>query len=83
MTNMKNPIIKIRDGSMAATVWENIGKDGKIFLSVRVTRSYQDADNNWQESDRFSGNELLRAARLFEQAYTAQLERRQAKPEAA
>jgi hypothetical protein len=68
MTKNK-PETTLRDGTLSATIWRNDGKNGSAFYSVQLNRRYQDQQGNWQDSDRFSGAELLRIARLATQAY--------------
>lgn len=72
-TNSK-PIETIRDGALKASIWKNQGEKGP-FYSVRITRTYTDDQGNYHDSDSFSGSELLRVARLADQAYgrTAEL----------
>lgn len=69
MTNQRNtPALTIRDGSLKATVWKNQGEKGD-FYSVQIIRTYRDEQENWHDSDRFSGSELLRVSRLAQKAY--------------
>ena len=69
-TNTK-PIDTIRDGALKASIWANQPKaeDKAPFYSVRITRTYTDDQGNFHDSDSFSGSELLRVARLANQAY--------------
>lgn len=67
---MTQPIEKLRDGSITATIWANQNDDGKTRYSVNFTRSYL-KDDVWQETTSFSNTELLRVAHLAQQAYTA------------
>ncbi len=68
-TTTNKPVSTIRDGSLKATVWANPGEDGRTFYSVRLTRTYRDEQGNYHDSDRFTGAELLRVARLAGLAY--------------
>ena len=67
-TSNAKPVETIRDGSLKAVIWANFGEKG-TFYSVQLSRSYQDAENNWHESDSFSNAQLLRIARLANIAY--------------
>ena len=62
------PIETLRDGRLKATIWKNFGDNGN-FYSVNLTRIYQKDNGDWQDSDSFSGTELLRIARLAGKAY--------------
>ncbi len=75
MTN--SPIETIRDGSLKATIWKNLGEKGNFF-TVNLSRSYKDEADTWHDSDSFSGSELLRIARLASRAYDRTNELRQA-----
>ncbi len=62
------PIETLRDGRLKATIWKNHGDKGN-FYTVTFSRSYKDEDDNWKDSDSFSGSELLRIAHLSTRAY--------------
>lgn len=62
------PASTIRDGAIKATIWRNQGENGD-FYSVKLTRTWKDAQGNYHDSDSFSGIELLRVARLAGKAY--------------
>lgn len=66
-TNSK-PVETIRDGAIKASIWRNQGEKGP-FYSVRITRTYTDEAGTYHDSDRFSGSELLRVARIAGKAY--------------
>lgn len=68
--NTKNtkPVDTLRDGSLKATIWKNEGENGPRY-SVNLTRTWRDEQGNYHDSDSFSGNELLRIARLANIAY--------------
>jgi len=68
-TQANQPVDTIRDASLKATIWKNKTEKG-IFYSVNLTRSYKGEDGNWNETDSFSGSELLRIARLADIAYS-------------
>ncbi len=67
MSNNK-PAITFYDGSLRATAWKNTSDKG-TFYRVTLSRRYRDEAGTWHDSDSFSGSELLRIARLAEQAY--------------
>ena len=75
------PKLKLRDGLITATVWENTinTDDGeKTRLSIDVVRNFKDKDGNWNETSSFSPTELLKVSRLADRAYDSILEQRQA-----
>ena len=69
---MKTPTIQphqtLRDGPLSATIWRNPTDKG-FWYSVNLSRVYTDERGNLKDSDRFSGSELLRIARLAQTAY--------------
>lgn len=71
MTTKKTtqPTATIRDGAIKATIWANPSKEGGTRYSVDISRSWTDAEGNWQDSHHFSPTELLRMSRLADKAY--------------
>lgn len=71
--NQNKPVKKIIDGRIAAAIWKNEPKKqgGKPFYSVTFSRSFQDDQNNWKDTDSFSGTDLLIVGRLSVRAYDA------------
>lgn len=69
MQNSTNkPFTTLRDGSLSATIWRNPTQRGFRY-SVNLSRVYQDEQGNLKDSDSFSGSEVLRIARLAQNAY--------------
>ena len=69
MTTQKNqPIDRLRDGALKATIWANAHEQGTRY-SVELSRTYKDDAGNYQEARTFSGAELLRIAHLAGKAY--------------
>lgn len=67
-TPTNQPAMKLRDGTLSATIWRNPTEKGYRY-SVNLSRVYEDEHGNLRDSDSFSGNELLRIARLAQIAY--------------
>ena len=82
-TTTNKPVQKLRDGALSATIWKNPGKNGTPRYSVNLSRVYEDEHGNLKDSDSFSGNELLRIARLAQIAYDEVLIYRQQNKQAA
>lgn len=70
MTNQakQRPIETLRDGQLKAAIWKNEGENG-VFYNVTFARTYKAADGSLHDADGFSGSQLLRLARLADQAY--------------
>lgn len=62
------PIDTLRDGSLKATIWKNLGEQGNFF-SVTFTRTYKDEGDNFQDSDSFTGTQILQLAHLATRTY--------------
>ncbi len=77
------PTATLRDGRIKATIWKQDSEKGGFFR-VNFSRAYRDKDDKWQDSDSFSGAELLRVAYLATKAYetTADLRSQQDRDEA-
>ena len=74
------PVQEVRDGSLKIAIFRNQPKQEgeKPRYSGKLTRSYRDAQGDWHDTDYLSGTEFLRAARLLEKAYDAELAQRAA-----
>jgi hypothetical protein len=66
MTDKRKPAHKIRSGAITVTVWKNDGEHG-AWYSVTPSRSYK-KDDQWGESDSFGQDDLLRLAKLLDEA---------------
>ena len=67
---MAGPVMKFRSGSVSATVWENPRKDGTLFPSVKLTKSYRDRQTQeWKDTSSFSVNDLPVVAILARKAF--------------
>jgi len=71
--SMARPLKEFASGSVRATLWENEReKDGQKFSThtIRVERTYKDADGNWQATNGFRQADLpnleLLARKVFE-----------------
>jgi hypothetical protein len=64
----QRPVETLRDGSIKASIWKNEGEKG-TFFAVTFARTYEDKDGKLQDTNSFSGVELLRLARLADKAY--------------
>jgi len=64
----QRPVETLRDGAIKAAIWKNESEKG-AFFSVTFARTYKDGDGNLQDTDSFSGSQLLRLARLADKAY--------------
>lgn len=71
-TTTSKPINTFRDGSLKVTLWRN-DRDNGEFYSIRLSRTWKDERGQYHDSDRFTGTELLRIARLANIAYDALL----------
>lgn len=70
----QRPVETLRDGSIKAAIWKNESEKG-AFFAVTVSRTYKNGKGDLQDTDGFSGSQLLRLARLADKAYerTAEL----------
>lgn len=79
------PKLKLSDGLITATVWENtIQTDNgeQVRFSTEINRSYKDGDD-WKTTYSFNPTDLLKVARLAERAYDQITAARQADKEGA
>jgi len=64
------PIDKLRSGNLTATIWLNFDAKSNPFFSCTLARSYTDQDENWHETTSFGRSDLLRVAKLADQAHS-------------
>jgi len=67
-TPTNQPAATLRDGGIKATIWRNASKNGDFF-SVQFARTYMDDGGQYHDTDSFRNGEVLRLARLAQQAY--------------
>lgn len=67
-SNKRRPVETLRDGAIKAAIWKNEGEKG-AFFNVTFARTYKNGDGDLQDTDSFSGSQLLRLARLADKAY--------------
>lgn len=74
MPNIENtpkstrPFQEIRLGRVKAAIWANRTREGVIY-NVTFERSYKDGDT-WKTSTSFSRDDLLKVAKLADQAHS-------------
>ena len=62
------PTKTLRDGAISATIWKNEGEKG-IYYSVDLSRSYKNGNDEWKETNSYSGADLLKVSHLAARAY--------------
>ena len=63
------PVHKIRYGRITGTVWLNETERGPMY-NVTMTRSYQDEQQNWHDSQSFGLGDLTVVAKVALDAHT-------------
>ena len=48
-TQTQKPKHEVRFGTVKVAVWENTSREGKIFHSFDLRRSYRDQDGEWHD----------------------------------
>ena len=62
------PVETLRDGAIKAAIWRNDSENG-AFHGVTFSRTYKNGGGELQDTNSFSGTQLLRLSRLAEKAY--------------
>ena len=65
------PVERIRAGRLTASVWRNQHESGGSSYAVTLTRSYKDGEDNWKETGSLFEKDLLPAAQLLTEAWSA------------
>lgn len=63
------PFAKHRDGALECAIWRRETDSGVVY-NTELSRSYKNDQGGWQKTHSISDRDLLRAARLQEQAYS-------------
>ena len=63
------PVHTVRHGRIKATIWANQTQNGPMH-NVTVSRSYQDEEGNWHDSQSFGFDELMTAAKALSDAHS-------------
>lgn len=69
--NKKTPVQKFRAGTVTASIWENISKEGNNFKSVSFEKGYKDDKGAWQQTNNLSVSDLPKAIVVLSKAYEA------------
>ena len=64
------PYDKYRDGALEIAIWKRETDKGTLY-NTELKRSYKDERGEWQTTHAIPERDLLKAARLQEQAYTS------------
>lgn len=62
------PVETLRDGAIKAAIWRNETEKG-VFHRVTFARTYEDDEGKLQDTDSYSGTELLQLSHLAPKAY--------------
>lgn len=69
-TNANNPPVhRIRYGRITGTIWMNQTERGPMY-NLTITRSYQDDQQNWHDTQSFGVSDLTVVAKIALDAHT-------------
>jgi hypothetical protein len=63
------PVFKYRVGSVTCSVWQNASKEGVVFYSTTLQKSYKDDNDNWQNTDSLNTGDLLSAMKALDKTH--------------
>ena len=72
------PVFKSRVGHVTVSVWSNNNKDGEVFYSSSIQKSYKDDQDKWQNTDSLSPSDMLSARKALDKAHDFILEQYEA-----
>lgn len=70
------PVHKERLGGIEAAMWGNEVREGRPRMSVTLTKSYRDAEGNWQRSASLDIEDLPHAVKVLDRCHTWAAEQR-------
>ena len=62
------PVKTLRSGALKLSIWANEGKEGKKYLSAKLTKSYKNDQGDWKETVNLGERDWLVAAALLQEA---------------
>lgn len=62
------PADKLRDGGLTLTIWPQATKEGHVFHTAVLTRTYKVGDD-FRETASIGGRDMLKAAELMRAGY--------------
>lgn len=65
----QRPADTLRDGPLKATIWERNTETGSMF-NTKLSRSYQDKEGNFKETDSFRSRDMLAVGELSRAAHS-------------
>ena len=68
------PVFKSRVGAVTASVWSNTSKDGVVFYSVNIQKSYKDDKDVWHNTDSLNSHDVLCTIKALDKAHDYILE---------
>jgi hypothetical protein len=67
----KLPVQKFRAGTISASIWDNMSKDGSPFRSVSFEKGYKNSKGEWQTTNSLGVTDLPKAIVVLSKAYEA------------
>jgi hypothetical protein len=68
-TNDNSPVKQIRSiNGLSASIWKRKTKEGEVYYTASIDRSYKDKDDKWQRTSTFRHDELLIVGKLAAKA---------------
>jgi hypothetical protein len=64
----EKPIHKISVGAIQVAVWENQGKEGNVFNSVSLQKTYKQGEE-WKKTSNLKQNDLPKAVLALQKAF--------------
>ncbi len=65
---MSSPIKKFSAGGIQVAIWENEGKEGRVFHSVSFDRRYKDKEE-WKSTNSLKTNDIPKAIIALQKSY--------------
>ena len=67
MNERSKPVYESKLRQIRASVFRNLGKDGKPYFNTHLVRRYKSGDNEWSNSSHFTGEaDLILARQLID-----------------
>ena len=66
--NDNQPVKQFRSNGLSASIWKRTTKEGEVFYTASIDRSYKTKEGKWQRTSNFRYDELHNVGKLAAKA---------------
>ena len=54
------PKRKLKSGNILCSIWQNDGKEGRLYLSYQFQKAYKDQSGEWKYTEKYFSDDLMK-----------------------